>query len=122
MRLDPAVMRDIERERMRSLVEADMETAGALHAEDYQLITPRGYAMSKHDYLGRIAAGRLRYRVFEPACDIAVRGCGEVALLRYQARICIAEDTEARPPSPAGTPTAMSCGTRAGRRSGRKPP
>ena len=66
MRLDAAVMRDTERERLRSLVHADMETAGALHADDYQLITPRGYAMSKQEYLSRIASGGLRYRVFEP--------------------------------------------------------
>jgi hypothetical protein len=30
--------------------------------------------------------------VFEPVSDIAVRGSGEVALLRYQARISVAED------------------------------
>jgi len=92
MRLDAAAMRDTERERLRSLVHADMKAAGALHAEDYQLITPRGYALSKQEYLGRIASGRLRYRVFEPASDIAVRGSGDVALVRYQARIGVAED------------------------------
>jgi len=46
MRLDAAAIRDTERERRRSLIHADMGAAGALHAEDYQLITPRGYAMS----------------------------------------------------------------------------
>jgi hypothetical protein len=92
MRLDAAVIRDTERERLRSLVRADMETADALHAEDYQLITPRGYALSKQEYLGRIASGGLRYRVFEPVSDIAVRGGGGVALVRYQARIGVAED------------------------------
>jgi len=95
MRLDAAAMRDTERRRLRSLVAADMNTADALHAADYELITPSGYAMSKHDYLDRIASGRLRYLVFEPASDIAVRGGGEVALLRYQARISITEDNEA---------------------------
>jgi ketosteroid isomerase-like protein len=92
MRLDAAVIRDTERERLRSLVRADMETADALHAEDYQLITPRGYALSKQEYLGRIASGGLRYRVFEPVSEIAVRGSGDVALVRYQARIGVAED------------------------------
>jgi hypothetical protein len=86
MRLDAAAMRDTERERLRSLVHADMKAAGALHAEDYQLITPRGYALSKQEYLGRIASGRLRYRVFEPASDIAVRGSGDVALVRGRRR------------------------------------
>ena len=101
MRLDADVMRDTERERLRSLVEADISRAEALHAPDYQLITPRGYAMSKQVYLGRIASGQLRYRVFEPAGEIAVRGCDEVALLRYQARISIAEDD--------GETTSITC-------------
>jgi hypothetical protein len=92
MRLDADLMRDTERARLRSLVEADMARADALHAPDYQLITPRGYAMSKQDYLGRIASGQLRYRIFEPASEIAVRGGDEVALLRYQALISVSED------------------------------
>jgi hypothetical protein len=92
MALDTDAMRDTERERLRSLVHADMDVADALHADDYQLITPRGYAMSKDDYLGRIASGRLRYLVFEPGSDIAVWGSEQVAVLRYQARISIAED------------------------------
>jgi hypothetical protein len=94
MGLDAAALRDIERQRLRALVQADMDTAATLHADDYQLITPRGYAMSKQEYLDRIASGRLRYRVFEPVSDIAVRGSGEVALLRYQVRISVAEDDD----------------------------
>jgi Domain of unknown function (DUF4440) len=92
MGLDTNALHDIERRRLRSLVEADMDTAGTLHADDYELITPRGYAMSKQEYLDQIASGWLRYRVFEAASDIAVRGCAEVALLWYTARISIAED------------------------------
>lgn len=73
---DAALMRDTERRRLRSLVDADMAAAGPLHADDYQLITPNGCALSKQDYLGGIAAGRLRYRVFEPVSQIAVWGSG----------------------------------------------
>ena len=47
--------------------------------------------MSKELYLGLIASGRLVYRVFEPVSGIAVRGGGDFALLRYQARISIEE-------------------------------
>jgi uncharacterized protein DUF4440 len=43
--------------------------------------------MTKDDYLGAIASGRLRYRVFEPVSDIAVLGDGPVAVVRYRARI-----------------------------------
>jgi hypothetical protein len=102
MKLNVAAMRETERERLRALVQVDMDIAAALHADDYQLITPRGHAMSKQEYLGRIASGRLRYRVFEPVSAIAVRGSGEVALLRYQARISVAEDG-ADEPRDAGT-------------------
>jgi hypothetical protein len=109
MELDAAAMRETERERLRSLVQADMDIAAALHADDYQLITPRGYAMSKQEYLGRIASGRLRYRVFEPVSDIAVRGSGEVALLRYQARISVSEDAD----ETGGDGTAGSTGDEA---------
>jgi hypothetical protein len=109
MGLDASALRDIERQRLRALVQADMDTAAALHADDYQLITPRGYAMSKQEYLDRIASGQLRYRVFEPASDIAVRGSGEVALLRYQARISVIEND-----SGTGDGSSESSGTAAG--------
>jgi Domain of unknown function (DUF4440) len=69
MELDAAAMRETERERLRSLVQADMDIAAALHADDYQLITPRGYAMSKQEYLGQIASGRLRSRVYRGRRD-----------------------------------------------------
>jgi hypothetical protein len=78
---------EIERSRLRALVRADVDAAGPLHADDYQLITPNGSEMTKTDYLCSIAAGHLRYQVFEPASDIAVLGDGPVAVLRYQARI-----------------------------------
>ena len=84
MGLDTSALRDIERRRLRSLVEADMDTAGALHADDYQLITPRGYAMSKREYLDQIASGRLRYLVFEAASE---RGDGGWQAVWSQATI-----------------------------------
>jgi len=44
---DPAeteadLIRETEHERLRSLVEADMDVAGQLHADDFQLINPSG--------------------------------------------------------------------------------
>jgi hypothetical protein len=41
----------IERERLRALVEPDIELARSLHAEDYQLVTPGGKLLSGHEYL-----------------------------------------------------------------------
>ena len=107
MGLDAAALRDIERQRLRALVQGDMDTATALHADDYQLITPRGHAMSKQEYLDRITSGRLRYLVFEPVSDIAVRGSGEVALLRYQVRISVVEDAGEN--GDAGEHAAVTC-------------
>ena len=82
-----ASLPDIERLRLRALVRADIGAADALHADEYQLITPNGSEMTKEDYLGAIAAGHLRYQVFEPVSDVAVLGDAPVAVLRYQARI-----------------------------------
>jgi hypothetical protein len=82
-------LRAVERRRLRALVEADATTAGALHADDYQLITPGAATYSKEEYLGGIAAGDLDYRVFEPASDIAVQLFGDGGAVRYQARIDI---------------------------------
>jgi hypothetical protein len=82
-----AVLPDIERTRLRALVAADIGTAASLHASDYQLITPNGSELTKDDYLGDIASGRLRYRAFEPVSEITVLGDAPVAVLRYRARI-----------------------------------
>ena len=72
MSLDAGALRNVERARLRSLVETDMDVAGDLHADEYQLITPRGRALSKAEYLDSVAAGELRYRVFEPIAQVAV--------------------------------------------------
>jgi len=84
-------IRETERSRLRSLVAFDLELARLLHAVDYQLITPTGTPLSKEQYLASIASGALRYRIFEPVSEIAVRGGADHALLRYQAHIRIEE-------------------------------
>jgi hypothetical protein len=82
-----AHFRDLERARLRSLVEGDLVTARTLHATDYQLITPGGSSVSGTEYLGDIESGALRYAVFEPASEIAVVQLGGGAAVRYEARI-----------------------------------
>jgi phage baseplate assembly protein W len=81
------LIRETERQRLRSLVAGEIELANSLHSDNYQLITPGGEALSKQDYLGGIASGELLYHVFEPASDIAVLLFGNAAAVRYQARI-----------------------------------
>jgi hypothetical protein len=79
-------IREIELSRLRALVAADVATAQPLHADDFQLITPIGMALSREDYLGAIAVGHIKYIAWEPG-DIAVRLHGTAAVIRYRARL-----------------------------------
>ena len=90
--LSPDEIRALERRRLRSLVEADLETARGLHSPEYHLITPGGASMSRDDYLGEIASGVLDYTVFEPEAEseVAVRVFAGGAAVRYVARIVVA--------------------------------
>ena len=80
------LIRATERERLRSLVEADMAVARPLHADDFQLINPRGESFSKEQYLGGVASGEFDYLVWEPGA-IEVRFYGEGAVIRYQSQL-----------------------------------
>jgi hypothetical protein len=82
-----AELRDVERRRLRALVERDLEVAEALHATVYQLITPGGATESREGYLAGIASGKLNYHVFEATSRMAVRVNADAGILRYQARI-----------------------------------
>jgi hypothetical protein len=82
-----ALLPGIERRRLEALERADTVTAGPLHAEDYWLITPNGSELTKTDYLGAIASGRLRYQVFVPVSEMTVLGEAALVVLRYRARI-----------------------------------
>ena len=79
-------LRAIERERLRALVDADIPTASRLHADDFELINPRGGTLSKEQYLRDIASGDLNYLEWEPG-EIRVRLYGKSAVIRYQARL-----------------------------------
>ncbi|PCK86855.1 DUF4440 domain-containing protein [Rhizobium sophoriradicis] len=90
-------IREIERTRLRALVAADMSAARPLHADDFQLITPIGVALSREEYLGAIAAGHIKYRAWEPG-DIVVRLNGSAAVIRYRARLEVIFNGHAVPP------------------------
>ena len=79
-------LRATERERLGALVEANMDVAYQLHAEDFQLITPGGNSLSKEQYLERVASGSINYLLWEPE-TINVRLHGQMAVIRYQAQI-----------------------------------
>jgi len=97
-REDPEVeqIRVTERERLRALVDVDMEVVEQLHADDFQLITPSGTSVSREGYLGGIASGEIDYLVWEPA-SIEVRLYGQAAVIRYQAQLQLVFQGEKAP-------------------------
>jgi len=50
---------DTERFRLRTLVEARVAEADALHAPDFVLVNPSGNVWSREKYLGGIAEDRI---------------------------------------------------------------
>jgi len=81
----------IERDRLRALVERDMDRAAELHAVDFQLITPSGRVLSREGYLGAVRSGDIDYALWE-AGEIVVRSYGGVAVLRYPSEIAFTVD------------------------------
>jgi uncharacterized protein DUF4440 len=79
-------IRAIEHKRLRAMVEANMEVARQLHADDFQLITPTGDPLSREQYLGAVASGEIDYLVWKPNA-IGVRLSGEMAVIRYSSQI-----------------------------------
>jgi hypothetical protein len=77
-------LRSIERQRLRALVAADLATLDKLHSDDFEGISPFGYAFARGEYFRSIASGELDYVRWEPE-DIQVRLNGAAAALRYKA-------------------------------------
>jgi hypothetical protein len=82
-------LRDVERTRLRALVNADMTVASRLHAANFQLVNPAGFLLMRDEYLAAVAAGDIDYLVFEPISEINVRLYGKAAVLTYQSKIDI---------------------------------
>src|SRR5438874_13756255 len=80
------LIRATEQERLRALVQEDIQHPNQLHADDFQLINPGGRSLSKEEYLGGIASGQLKYLVWEPDA-IEARVYGSAAVIRYQSHI-----------------------------------
>jgi hypothetical protein len=77
---------EVERRRLCALVDADLVTAEELHADDFQLITPRGFPYSKREYLDAVRSGLIDYLVWDPE-QIDARVHGDAGCLRYAATI-----------------------------------
>jgi hypothetical protein len=65
-------LRDLERRRLRCLVEGGIAEATLIHAPDFQLVHPGGGVWTKEQYLGGIADGTINYRRFEAVSEIEV--------------------------------------------------
>lgn len=76
-------IREIERQRLRSLVDADLNTARRLHSEDFQLINPAGSPLTKEEYLSALQSGQLDYVAWD-AGEITVKLFGNAAVIRYR--------------------------------------
>lgn len=83
-------LRDIERQRLRSLVEVRVAEADALHAADFELVHPSGGVWTRERYLGGVASGDINYRRFDAVSKIEVMVDGNLAVLRYRSLIDIA--------------------------------
>ena len=80
---DVDTLKSLETQRLASLVDANIEVASKLHADDFQLITPDGHTYSKEQYLGEISSGTLDYVSWQPS-DFLVRVYDDVAAIRYE--------------------------------------
>ena len=92
--------RFLERRRLRSLVERDMELANALHSPEFPLVTPSGVPRSRESYLSAVETGAITYLKWQ-AGGIMVRQFENVVVLRYQA--------ELEMPSQSGGTSAFRC-------------
>lgn len=77
---------DVERRRLRALVDADLAVAGELHADDFQLITPAGDSFTKDEYLNAVSSGEINYVRWDPE-DIDARVHDGAGCIRYRSTI-----------------------------------
>lgn len=92
--LDADGLRALEHLRIRALVERDLATVQALHAADYQLITPAGRVYTRERYLSALAEGPF-YADWR-AGDIAVRLGPAMGVVRYPAVLVFPSGREVR--------------------------
>lgn len=78
--------RELEARRTRALVQRDLVTLEQLHADDYQLVTPAGKAISRKAYLDAIRAEPF-YAAWDTMGEVQVRRAEHMAVVRYKARL-----------------------------------
>ena len=94
-------VRAVERDRLRALVEGDLDRARELHADEFQLITPTGRNLSKDGYLGRVASGELNYLAWDAGpIEVRLYAGGTAAVIRYRSELQIVDRGDPGPRRP----------------------
>ena len=83
-------LRQIEKKRLQTLVDADIAVAGPLFASDFELVNPLGEVLTRDDLLGAVGSGALDFLSNTITSQIRVRLHGNTAVLRYRHTIDIA--------------------------------
>ena len=83
-------LRQIEKQRLQALVDADVAVAGPLIASNFELINPLGDVLTRNDVLGGVGSGALDFLSDTVTSQISVRRHGNTAILRYRHTIDIA--------------------------------
>jgi hypothetical protein len=82
-------LRSLENTRLHALVDVNMPVIEAIHAEDFQVVPPPGFPLSREEYLAALASGDIDYLEFKPISPIDVRLYGQAAVLTYMSHIDI---------------------------------
>ena len=91
----------LERRRLRAIVEADPAVLDETHAPEFVLCTPSGTLMDRTRYLGGIVEGSIHYLRFEPDGPVESRRSGRLGVVRYRSFIDISID--------GGAPGHLEC-------------
>jgi Domain of unknown function (DUF4440) len=83
-------LRQIEKNRLQALVDANVAVARPLIASDFELINPLGEVLSRDDILGGVGSGALDFLSDTVTSQIRVRLHGNTAALRYRHTIDVA--------------------------------
>lgn len=99
-RSEAELIQATERERVRALVDANLDVARRLHADDFQVINPLGRVSSRERYLSGVAAGTTDYLAWDTD-SVTVRLYGRSAVIRYRSQVDVTVRGEAQPRLPA---------------------
>lgn len=80
-------LRETEKSRLDALVAANVPVVEQLHADDFQMIPPTGYPLTRETYLDAIANNVIDFRAYEPVSEITVQLHADSAVLQYKSHV-----------------------------------